>query len=93
MVFQRCSFEVVQLSKEPPFDAIALRDGKDAALDVLRIDEQHTNAYTDAPLVDGRSGVLSASSAARSLVLLRGGQPVKTIPIRLRPGEVNRFEI
>ncbi len=30
---------------------------------------------------------------ARALVLLRGGQPVKTIPIRLHPGEVNRFEI
>jgi hypothetical protein len=93
VVFQRCSFEVVQVSKEPAYDAIALRDSKNAGLDVLRIDEQHTNAYTDAALVDGRSGVLSASSAARVLVLLRGGQPVKTIAIRLRPGEVNRFEI
>jgi len=93
VVFQRCPFEVVQVSNEPAYDAISLRDGKDAGLDVLRIDEQHTNAYTEAPLVDGRSGVLSASSAARSIVLLRGGQPVKTIAIRLRPGEVNRFEI
>jgi hypothetical protein len=93
VVFQRCSFEVVQLSKEAPYDAIALRDGQDAALDVLRIDEQSTNAFTEAALVDGRSGVISASSAVRTLVLLRGGQPVKTIAIRLRPGEVSHFEI
>ena len=92
-VFERCSFEVVQLSKQAPFDAVALQDEKGGRLDVLKIDSAGTNAFTEGELVDGRSGVLSASSAVRTLVLLRNGVEVQRLAVRLRPGEVNRFEI
>jgi hypothetical protein len=92
-VHQRCSFEVVVSTPDVEGDEIELLDGEGEPLDVLRIDSEHTNAWTSAPLVEGRTGVLSASSAARQLRLLQDGAPVKTIPIRLKAGEVTRIEL
>jgi RNA polymerase sigma factor (sigma-70 family) len=92
-VHQRCSFEVVVSTPDVEGDEIELLDGEGEPLDVLRIDSEHTNAWTSAPLVEGRTGVLSASSAARQLRLLQDGAPVKTIPIRLNAGEVTRIEL
>ncbi len=90
----RCAFEVhVAPGGELDVDAIALRDAQGQKLDVLRIEPGHVNAYTAAPLVDGRTGVLSASSAARTLVLLRNNQVVREVPIRLRGGETNLIEL
>jgi hypothetical protein len=90
----RCAFEVrVAPGGELDADAIALRDAQGGYLDVLRIEPGSVNAYTDAPLVDGRTGVLSASSAARTLLLLRDDQVVREVPIRLRGGETNLIEL
>ena len=93
-VHQRCSFEVVLVSPSLEATAIGLRDGDGKRLDVLRIDTEHTNAYTSVALVDRRSGIVSASSAARELVLFGDGETeVRALPIRLRAGEVTRLEL
>lgn len=92
-VHQRCSFEVVVKSPGLEADAIGLRDSEGKVVDVLRIDSENVNAYTTVTLVDRRSGVVSASSAARELVLLLGETTVRTVPIELRAGEVTRIEL
>lgn len=92
-VHQRCSFEVVVVTGEVEADEIALRDGDGKQLDVLKIDSEHVNAYTSTALTEGRSGVVSASSAAATLDLLKDGVPVRSIPIQLKAGEVTRIEV
>lgn len=89
VVHTRCRLEV---RLEPPLgraDRIALRDADGAGLDVLMITQGSVNAYTDAALIDGRSGVVSVSSAARTLVLMKGKEVVETHPIDLAPDEIN----
>ena len=87
------SFEVVVVTPDLGADAIALRDADGQKVDVLRIDSESVNAWTSAPLVEGRSGVLSASSQAVVLDLLRGEETVKSVPLDLRAGEVTRIEM
>jgi len=92
-VHQRCSFEVVLATGEVEADEIALRDKEGKRLDVLVIDSESVNAYTSTALTQGRSGVVSASSAAATLDLLKDGVPVRSVPIRLKAGEVTRIEV
>jgi hypothetical protein len=93
-VATRCSFEAFVANGTDPYpDAIGLQDGRGDRLDVLRIETGSVNAWTSAPLVEGRTGVLSASSAARTLLLLRDEQVLRAVPIRLRAGETNRIEL
>lgn len=90
----RCTFEVrVAPGGEIDVDAISLRDAQGEKIDVLRIEPGSVNAFTEVPLVDGRSGVLSASSTARTLLLLRNDAVVREVPIRLRGGETNLIEL
>jgi hypothetical protein len=93
-VATRCSFEVhVAPGLVPAPDAVSLRDAEGRAIDVLRIEAGSINAYTNAPISDGRSGVLSASSAARTLLLLRDGEVLRSVPIRLRARETNVIDV
>jgi hypothetical protein len=92
-VHQRCSFEVVVASPGVSGDAIELRDADGAEVDILRMDSESTNATTSAAITEGRTGVLSASSAARVLRLLNGGILVKSVPLRLQSGGVQRIEL
>lgn len=90
-VFTRCS---VQVELSPPrtrADAIGFADAGGRGLDVFVISSGHVNAYTDVDLADGRSEVVSVSSAARTLVLLKGGEPVERVAIQLTPDGVNRL--
>jgi hypothetical protein len=80
---QRCSFEVVILSTDLDADSITLQDGEGKGLDILKIDSESTNAYTSAAVSGGRTGVFSASSAARTLQFQKEGATVRTISIRL----------
>ncbi len=88
----RCRLEV---RLKPPIaraDRMALRDGDGRGLDVLLITQNSVNAYTDVGLVEGRSGVVSVSSAARTLVLLDGEKVVESHAIDLAEDEINVIE-
>jgi len=93
VVHARCKFEVVVVSAGFAADELALQDVHGAQVDVLRMDLESVNAYTSVAITDGRSGVLSASSAAKVLVLSKDGVVVRTVPLSLRAGEVNRIQI
>lgn len=85
----RCQVEVVL---EEPFDradSVAVVDKDGRGLDAFVITEGHVNAYTDLPLVNGRSAVFSASSQAAEIVLLKDEEVVARQPIRLVPGAPN----
>jgi hypothetical protein len=90
----RCHLQVFVLDPaEGPYDAFAVADADGRPLEVLEILADSVNAYTDAPLAGGKSGVLSVSIRAERLILMRNGQALETVRIRLVPGEVNRVEI
>jgi len=89
----RCHLEVVVRLASGRFDEIAVRDRQGGPLDLIVLTEGSMNAWTSMPLVDGRSGVLSVSSRASELVLLKGGVEVETRPLDLVPGDVNRVEL
>ncbi len=89
----RCRMEVRLKAPIARADRLAVRDADGRGLDVLLITQGSVNAYTDVGLVDGRSGVVSVSSAARTLVLLHGEQVVETHAIDLLEDEINVLEL
>jgi hypothetical protein len=89
----RCHFEVVLREPVGRFDRIEVADEDGQGLDLMVLSKGSTQAWTDVELVDGRSGVLSVSSEARSLRLYQGGALAGTLALNLRPGEVNRIEL
>jgi RNA polymerase sigma-70 factor (ECF subfamily) len=91
-VEQRCRFEVVLRDPLGRFDEIAMLDGDGERLDLLQLTEGSSQAWSSVELVDGRSGVLSVSARARSLLLSKAGEVSATLSLDLVPGRVNRIE-
>ncbi|NOT31471.1 MAG: carboxypeptidase regulatory-like domain-containing protein, partial [Planctomycetes bacterium] len=89
----RCHLEVVLRDPLGRFDGISVADQDGKGLDILVLTEGSANAWTGVPLVQGRSGVVSVSSRARVLKLLKAGALVETRALDLVPGEVNRIEL
>src|SRR5262249_48069313 len=77
-VEMRCHLEVVVRQGIERFDAISVLDGEGKGLDILVLTEGSTNAWTGVALVQGRSGVVSVSSRARTLQLMKNGAVVET---------------
>ena len=92
-VEMRCHLEVVLRDPVGRFDAISVADEDGAGLDILVLTEGSTNAWTGVPLVQGRSGVVSVSSRARTLKLFKDGALAETRALDLLPGDVNRIEL
>jgi RNA polymerase sigma-70 factor (ECF subfamily) len=81
----------VDVRLKPPIeraDAIAVCDESGEELDVMVLSEGHFNAYTDVPLVAGRSGVVAVSPRTRTLLLLKNGATVEKHALELVPGSV-----
>ena len=89
----RCHFEVVLREADGRFDSIQVADGDGQGLDLLVLTEGSVNAWTGVSLVEGRSGIVSVSSRARVLRLLKDGALVETRALELLPGDVNRIEL
>lgn len=85
----RCHLSV-ELEDPELADLFAVEDADGERLEVHVLTENSHEISSDAEIVDGRSGVVSVSSRARRIVLLKHGAFVETIPIEPRPGEVNR---
>jgi RNA polymerase sigma-70 factor (ECF subfamily) len=92
-VDSRCRLEV---RVEPPFDRadeVAIRDGDDKLLQIIQANSVRTRYGLTVPLEEGRSGILSVRSSARTLQLKKNGQVVESHPITLAPGEINVVEL
>jgi len=89
----RCHLEIVLRESAGRFDEIEVADGAGKRLDLMVLTEGSVNAWTSVQLVEGRSGVVSVSSRARQLRLLKNGALVETRALDLVPGDVNRIEL
>jgi hypothetical protein len=89
----RCSLQVVITSSGLVADRMAIRGPDDEKLDLYTLESGSVNATTHAPIVEGRTAVLSASSAAATLLLFKGDEVVKRTSIRLRSDGINRIEL
>ncbi len=90
----RCSFELrVATGPGPQPDGFTLLDGRGDVLEILIVEPSHVRSYSRGTLSGGRSGVLSASSAARTLVLFLDGTELRRVPVRLRAGESNVLDV
>lgn len=90
----RCHLQVVVKDPdEKPYDAIAITDADGHPLDIMLLSEGSVNAFTDVPLIDGKSGVVSISSEARELQFLQDGEVQESVRIDPVPGEVNLVEL
>jgi hypothetical protein len=88
LVHARCHLQI-ELGDPELADTFAVADGDGERLDVNVLTSGSHNAYTSFPIQDGRSGVVSVSSAARELRLYKDEVLVTTLPLRLRRGELN----
>ena len=85
----RCSLRVELAEPIGRADAFAVRDADEGYLDVMVLDSGSTNAYTDVAIAEGKSRVVSVSSAARTILLLKDGKEVERHPIQLSRHELN----
>ena len=82
----KCRVQVV-LEEEPErADAVIFLDANGDLLEVYLLRGNAINVTTDAPLTEGRSGLISISSMASELVLILDGEPVERHPITVHPG-------
>ena len=85
----RCQVRVeLAQDREVVADTLGVLDGDGNRVDVMILTAGSVDAYTDVPLVDGRSGVVSVPSSARRLVLYLAGEVVDEIAFLPRPGEL-----
>lgn len=81
----------LQLTLDDPAEADAVRIldalGQPVTINTFQFDRRRLRAKV--PVVDGRSEVLSVTDAAAVAELLRGGEPVRRIPLALLRGELN----
>lgn len=93
-VAMRCSFEVrVAAATIPAPRSFSLEDANGEQLQILRIEPGSVSSSSGESLAGGKSGIVSASSAARTLVLQLDGQVLRRVPIRLRAGEPNVIDV
>ncbi|MGE3172603.1 MAG: sigma-70 family RNA polymerase sigma factor [Planctomycetota bacterium] len=85
----RCHVEVA-LADPTEADEVLALDGDGEQIDIAVLRSGSHQALTDLPLHDGRSGVFVLGERAARLVLRKLGQPVREVPLQLRPGETFR---
>lgn len=79
---------VVEPGAEAP-DAFRLTDAQGAPVEILEMRADGYSNFVRYPLTGGRSGVVTSTTDAVMLHLLRGDEELAALDIRLRPGEVN----
>lgn len=84
----RCHMEVRLEAPYDRADTFGIRDEQENVLPVMVLVEGTTTTHSRAPLVDGRSGVVTISSRAHFLDLYKDGELVESVEIHPTPGEV-----
>lgn len=85
----RVHLEVVVEPGAEGADAFRLTDAQGAPVEILEMRADGYSNFVRYPLTGGRSGVVTTTSDALVLHLLRGDEELEAIGVRLRPGEVN----
>ena len=69
-------------------DSIRVRDGAGAPIDILVLRADGYSNHDAFALVNGSSGIVTTTSNAATVELLRAGEVVDALSVTLRPGEV-----
>ena len=87
-VLARVHCEVIAGTGPDAPTRMRVEDALGRPVTILEMRADGYSNYQEFPLTDGRSGVVTLTSDAAVLKLLRDGEVVRTVPLRLRPGEV-----
>lgn len=82
----KCSVQVILEEDVERAYAVVFLGVQGEPLVVFFLRGNAVNVFTDAPLTEGRSGLISISSRAAELVLIVNGEPVERHPITVHPG-------
>ena len=82
----KCSVQVILEDEIERANAVVFLDAQGEPLEVYFLRGNAVNVTSDAPLTEGRSGLISISSRAAELVLTLNGEPVERHPITVHPG-------
>lgn len=88
----RCQFEVRLKAPIDRADSISMVDGAGESVNLITAYQESVSMSSSVPLIAGRSGVLSASSAAHTLELRKDGEVVERVAVQLVPDEINVIE-
>ena len=85
----------LSVTVDPPdaVDAIHVTDVDGNRQEILLMRADGYSNFGDFQLVEGRSGVVTVNSDAAYLNLVLEGEVVETMPLVLRPGEVERIDV
>jgi len=86
----------LEISERIPrdFDALRVETEDGRALDVyFELIQGASASGLSVPCPDGRVGTIRTDTRARRAVLLRDGQPVRTVPLDLTPGTLTTVDV
>ncbi|MFN0244066.1 MAG: sigma-70 family RNA polymerase sigma factor [Planctomycetota bacterium] len=89
----RCQLDVRLSAPLERADEFVLFDERGEVVDLIEMHEERVHTNSSGLLVGGRSGVLSASSSARTLELRKNGASVEKRAIQLSPDTVTVIEL
>jgi hypothetical protein len=89
----RCRLEVRLAPPIDRGDEIVIKDGEGKVLQIAHTNSERTRTGPSVALEDGRSGVLSVTSSARTIDLRKNGVVVETREIALVPDEILVIEL
>ena len=90
-VLGRAHFELTVVPGPDAPDAFRVTDATGRELEILEMKADGYSNYDRFELTDGRSGVLTLTTDAAFLHLLRGQEELDVLPLSLRTGEVTRI--
>ncbi len=88
VAYRQAYFQVVLADPDLKADAITMLDALGRPMPIARHEGAATACASSWPIHDGRTEGLATLEAAQTLVLRRGAEEVRRIPIRLAPGEL-----
>ena len=83
---RRCHFQV-ELARVDEADAISVLDANDKELEISEFLGRGRREAPRQPIRDGRTNQLAVADTATTLVLYKGENEVRRVPLRLTPGE------
>jgi hypothetical protein len=84
-----CQLRVDQPSGGGEADSFVLLNQRGESLEMCRREVGRTTLLRQAPLREGKSELLAVPDTAETLVLKRGDQEVRRLPVALQAGEIN----
>ncbi len=90
-VERRCHFQLELSDAYAGANDVWFEDGNGQRTQINRIEAGGMSAFSNVPMIEGKSQVLSVSEAATTLVLARNGEELGRMPVQLSGHEVTQL--